>query len=125
MERFERVSSTPGDNRSGGSRASWCGFSFPVQHFGAVRHAVAEFHERRDEQRKSLRERRILDGEGARDVLGALSVSGIRQIGREHFDGISEVDEASYPGRVLRRDGAERGAVQTDERADPDDYGSL
>src|ERR1700674_661083 len=86
---------------------------------------MAEFHERRDEQRESFREQRILDGEGARDVHGALGVPGLRQSRWEHFDRLSEMDEASGTGCVLRRDGAERGTVQTDEYSDPDNYGTL
>src|ERR1700674_2199054 len=86
---------------------------------------MAEFHERRDEQRESFRKQSILDSEGAGDVHGALGVSGLRQSRWEPFDCLSEMDEASGSGCVLRRDGAERGTVQTDEYSDPDNHGTL
>ena len=121
----ERVSAAPGDHRAGGSGTSRRGFSIPIQHFRTVRHAMAEFYERRDEQWQPVWEQRLLDGESARDVHGALSVSGFRQSSGERFDGVSEMDEASDCGCILRRHGAEPGAVQTDERAYPYDHRTL
>src|SRR2546429_533231 len=67
----------------------------------------------------------VLGGEVTRDVHDALGVSGLRQAGWEPFDGVSEMADASESRRLLRRDGAECGAVQENEFADPDDYWTL
>src|SRR5260370_17443811 len=86
---------------------------------------MASVYERWDKQRHLDWEQRLLDLESARDVYGALGVSGLRQTGWQPFGCISEVGEASGRGRVLRRDGAEPGTVQADERADPYDHRTL
>src|SRR2546430_15315119 len=86
---------------------------------------MAELYERPDGQRESFWERPLLDSEIARDVFDAYRVSGLRQVGWEHLHRLSEMAEASDPGCLLRRDGAESGTVQTDECADPDDHGRL
>src|SRR5882762_367867 len=125
VDSAEGISAASGYDRAGGSGASRRGFSVSIQHFRAVRHAVADVYERRDKQRQLVWEQRLLDGESARDVYGALGVSGFRQSGGERFDSVSEMGKASGPGCVLRRHGAEPGAIQTDERADPYDHRTL
>src|SRR5229473_1198389 len=125
VDSAEGISAASGDNRAGGGRAPRRGFSFSIQHFRAVRHAMADVYQRCDKQRQPVWKQRLLDGESARDVYGALGVSGFRQGGGERFDSVSEMDKASDPGCVLRRHGAEPGAIQTDERADPYDHRTL
>src|SRR6266849_8057956 len=101
MDGAEGIPSTPGNNRASSRGASRCRFSVSIQYFWAVRHAMAEFHKRRDKQWQPVWEQRLLDGESARDVHGALSVSGFRQSGGERFDSVSEMGEASDRGCVL------------------------
>ena len=52
VDGFERVSTAPGSDRSGRSRASRGGFSVPVQHFWPLRYAMAYIHERGDRQQQ-------------------------------------------------------------------------
>ena len=125
VDGLEGISPAPGDHRSGGSGASRCGLSVPIQHFWTVRHAMADFYQRGNGQRQAIWGQWVLVGEVTRDVHDALGVSGLRQAGGEPFDGVSEMADASESRRLLRRDGAECGAVQENEFADPDDYWTL
>src|SRR5437016_12148426 len=86
VDSAEGISAASGDNRAGGGCTSGRGFSFSIQHFRVVRHAMADVYERCDKQRQPVWEQRLLDGEGARDVNGALGVSGLRQNGGERVD---------------------------------------
>src|SRR5216684_4648918 len=85
------ISAASGDDRARGCGASRRGFSVSIQHFRAVRRAMANVYERCDKQRQLVWEQRLLDGESARDVYGALGVSGFRQSGGERFDSVSEM----------------------------------
>src|SRR6267154_3671373 len=125
VDSAQGISAASGDNRAGGGRTPWSGFSVSIQHFRAVRHAVADVYERCDKQRQPVWKQRLLDGKSARDVYGARGVSGLRQADWQPFGGIPEMGEASHCGCVLRRHGAEPGAIQTDERADPYDHRTL
>jgi predicted acyl esterase len=78
----------------GGSGAPGSGFSVPVQHFWTIRHAIAHFYQRRNGQQQPFWEQRLLGGEIARDVHGALGVSGLRQTSWESLGRLSEVGEA-------------------------------
>ncbi|HKE34979.1 MAG TPA: CocE/NonD family hydrolase [Candidatus Acidoferrum sp.] len=49
MDCAKGVSAAPCDDRSGGCGASRCGFSFSIQHFWALRYAMADVHQRGDE----------------------------------------------------------------------------
>src|SRR6266436_1182873 len=101
VDSAEGISAASGDDRAGGRRTPRRGFSFSIQHFRAVRHAMVDVHERRDKQWQPVWKQRLLDGESARDVYGALGVSGFRQSGGERFDSVSEMGEASDRGCVL------------------------
>src|SRR6266478_131433 len=125
VDSAQGISAASGDNRAGGGRTPWSGFSVSIQHVRAVRHAVADVYERCDKQRQPVWKQRLLDGKSARDVYGARGVSGLRQADWQPFGGIPEMGEASHCGCVLRRHGAEPGAIQTDERADPYDHRTL
>src|SRR5438309_10124589 len=107
VDGLEGISPAPGDHRSGGSGASRCGLSVPIQHFWTVRHAMADFYQRGNGQRQAIWGQWVLVGEVTRDVHDALGVSGLRQAGGEPFDGVSEMADASESRRLLRRDGAE------------------
>src|SRR5258708_15714903 len=106
VDSAQGISAASGDDRAGGGRTPWSGFSFSIQHFRAVRHAMADVYERCDKQRQLVWKQRLLDGEGARDVYGALGVSGFRHSGRELVHSVSAMDTASGPGCVLRRYGS-------------------
>src|SRR6266478_9345548 len=101
VDSAERISAASGDHRAGGGRTPWSGFSFSIQHFRAVRQAMADVYERRDKQRQPVWKQRLLDSESARDVHGALRVSRFRQNSGKRFDGVSEMDQDYDPGCVL------------------------
>src|SRR5579863_6211363 len=109
MDHAEGISAAFGNDCARGGGASRRGFSISIQYFGAVRRAVADVYERGNGKREIVWGWGVLGSEDAVVLRRASGIQRLRHASGESVESVSEVDRASDPRCVLRRDGADSG----------------